>query len=294
MSNAWIDDGFYGQPWVRSCGTLAASAYLAATNVIHRLARDVPFVTRQELEDELPWPISESDMETAIQRLVARDRFALDGDRIELPFYAVEQERNSSRIDRAARNARNAAAGILARERDPKTGRLLPATHQPLAGSSSHSLEKSLASPASGPVRSDPIQKEAASPQSPPMASTGAVEGKPRKKREKRPAHPNYKPTLDAIDAIYREATGSKPDWSSPKERAAVDRLARSWTLDEILTRARRFWIDHLPGFAWQGKVTVLCVADFAAHFPRLAVIESRNGHHSNGLPDDFVQQRVY
>jgi hypothetical protein len=121
-----------------------------------------------------------------------------------------------------------------------------------------------------------------------------AVKVKPPK--PKREMHPRYKPTLDAIDAIYREATGGqKPDWSNPKERAAVDRLARAREVDEIVVRARRFWIDHLPGFVWQGKLTVCSVADFACHFSRLAIVESTNGHYaSNGLPDDFVPQRVY
>lgn len=233
--------------------------------------------------------------ERIVERLVQRGFVSIEGETANVVGFLDDNMSHAAR--EAQRNLARAAGILSGKARREKS--ILERT----SGSTERSTERSTSGRTPGPgpeqilrpeQKQEPIQKEAASPQSPPLASTGSVEGKPRKKREKRPAHPNYKPTLDAIDGIYREATGSKPDWTSPKERAAVDRLARSWTLDEILTRARRFWIDHLPGFAWQGKVTVLCVADFAAHFPRLAVIESRNGHHSNGLPDDFVQQRVY
>ena len=134
MSNAWIDDAFYRQPWVRSCGPLAAHIYLAGTNLIHHECRDAPTVTRAELRDEIPWAeITDGEFGSALERLAARDLVALGPDSVEFLRYAIEQENNAERKDRAARNRRIALEACRSRRRGPD-GRMLPATHQRGAG----------------------------------------------------------------------------------------------------------------------------------------------------------------
>ncbi len=112
-----------------------------------------------------------------------------------------------------------------------------------------------------------------ASAPSAPMPESASREPKTRKPRPPKPVHPRRAEVMVALDGIHEKATGFKINWSDGKNRAHADFFAASpYPTSEIETRASRFWIDHLPGFVWNGKLTVCSLGDFRAHFDRLAV----------------------
>ncbi len=149
MTNAWIDDRFFQQPWVRLCGIYAATIYIASMTAIHRRATDSVRLTRREIEDELPWPIPDAEFEAAIQRLTAREKILIDGDEIAFPDYVAEQEPHERRNDRSTRG-RNAATARWEAEKlkksCPEHARSIPKMPDASFGHPEH---------ASGPVRSE-------------------------------------------------------------------------------------------------------------------------------------------
>lgn len=264
MTNAWIDEDLYREPWVRSVGPIALHVYLAATNFIHREAREEHILTRQELKDAYPWEISDTDFEASLQRLVARDRVVLNGDEIELPMYEFEQEDNAKRKDRRAQNRRNAVKGMRARQRD-EAGRLIPkhpANVQRVAGSSQRNGSSALVDPASYPIQSNP---------SDPITPPSAAPAPPEKPSKARKTHPNYTAVIALADRIVFQATGEKITWGLPKNRKAADTLARSASLEEIESRLKRAFVDRKPDWLWRGGP--LTFTSFVSSFDAFVVV---------------------
>ncbi len=227
MSNAWIQDSVQRQPWVRSCGPHAHLLYIYASNLIHLECRERAVLTRQELRDEYPHPIDDREFDGALERLAARDKIVLDGDRIELPLYFAEQESNEARRDHSAKQAKRARDAVANRKRDA-LGRLIATQPevQPAAGESSQRLDSRLADPASypvlsGPVRSDPVQT---------MSPTGAGAAAPPRSdpptkppRPKRAAHPNRQTYLADFHEAHKAASGGGTYSWSGRELVALD-----------------------------------------------------------------------
>lgn len=120
MSNAWIDDNFYGQAWVRLCGPIAAHVYLAVTCLVHRDMPDDFGAAEAEIRDELPWDISDGDFHRAVGALVARGRLSQDGDRLIVTNYPIEQEQQEAQAGRRAKAIKANAAWLAKYKGRPK------------------------------------------------------------------------------------------------------------------------------------------------------------------------------
>jgi hypothetical protein len=168
MSNAWRDDGFFGQPWVRAAGALGAAIYQAAEDYCHRELSGalVPLTVLRHL---VPWPTKPGELDAAIDLLERLGRFEVvveadnpeDGGAVFLPHYALEQEPDESRRDRRASAIRAGRARAATAQRDA-SGRL--------AGTSAPLAERR-SPPASGPIRSGPVRSDP--PETMPPAGTG-------------------------------------------------------------------------------------------------------------------------
>ena len=236
MSNAWIDDRFYGEAWVRICGPIAAHIYLAATNIIHRRASDSVRVTRQQIEDELPWPVSEADIEAALVRLEAREKVIIDGDEIAFPDYVAEQEPHDRREDRSKRGraAANARWGEeRARKRCPTHARSIDNVRDACP---EHVTD------ASGPIRSGPdhpsgpsgyppeARESASPPRDVPRETVPAKPPKPPK--PKRLPHPMRQVYLDEFHQAHKTSTGGSIYTWDGHDRARLDRACETYPLD--------------------------------------------------------------
>lgn len=108
----------------------------------------------------------------------------------------------------------------------------------------------------------------------------------PKEPKPKRQNHPNYQACQDAIDQAYKRATGGVgPDWTNSRERQAVHALCPAWSAAEVEARANRFWVQKMPRFLWDGRVTIPSVMDFRSNFGRLAIAAASIP--SDNLPTD-------
>lgn len=108
----------------------------------------------------------------------------------------------------------------------------------------------------------------------------------PKEPKPKRENHPNYQACQDAIDQAYKRATGGVgPDWTNSRERQAVHALCPAWSAAEVEARANRFWVQKMPRFLWDGRVTIPSVMDFRSNFGRLAIAAASIP--SDNLPTD-------
>lgn len=299
MSNAWIDDRFFQQHWVRPCGQTAVLIYLAAICAIHRRATDSVRLTRSMIEDQLPWPIPDAEFESALQRLVAREKILIDGEEIAFPDYSAEQEDPAKRTDREAR-AKHAAQKRWEAERSKKACREHVPSNKAVPDACPEHTKHASGPIRSGPVLSGPPEREARdapgspSPSAPspdlvPESGTRKRQRAPKAPKEPKPKrenHPNYQACQDAIDQAYKRATGGVgPDWTNSRERQAVHALCPAWSAAEVEARANRFWVQKMPRFLWDGRVTIPSVMDFRSNFGRLAIAAASIP--SDNLPTD-------
>lgn len=174
MSNLRRDDNTYGMPWVRCAGPLAVCLYQAAEDYCHRELSGAT-IPRSELEIALPWPLRAGELDAAIELLIRLDRFHPIEGGFFLPRYFLEQESDEDQKSTRAKQVSAGKSRAATAERDAK-GRMKPkpAKVQPVAGSSSQTLDSGSSPPASGPSGPGhprhPGLEEAASPPPSPSA----------------------------------------------------------------------------------------------------------------------------
>jgi len=80
--------------------------------------------------------------------------------------------------------------------------------------------------------------------------------------------HPNRAAVIDAFDAAYREATGTKPTWSL-KALNLANQLAKNHPLQEVEARIHRCYKDRKPDWIWRDGTPDM--GAFVQSFDRLA-----------------------
>lgn len=263
MSNAWRDDRFFDQAWVRAAGPIAACLYQAAEDYCHRNLTNAT-VPLRELAIILPWAMRPGELDGAIEILERLGRFERTLDAVKLPQYFVEQEADEAQESRRAKAVRAGRARAASGQRDT-SGKLVAASSE---------LDSSKSQPASYPIRSYPI------PISPPPSASDAAP--PRGNEDESSPKPRRPPPNDGarLGEAFREAYiarfSAEPEIQKQHYVRASAHTKRVG-LDEALRRLAIYLDDEKCPYGKRGQ---------KAFGTFLAVFDECAAPRANGRPD--------